>query len=203
MKSIAVFVEGHGEVAAADKLVTRLSQAIGKPLRVRQTLRWKNLHRKDGLERAVHYARTLGVSGTLLIRDEDDACPKDTAPRDAAILRASAPSSPTAILLMCREYEVVFLPSLHSIAGKSIAGRPGLLPDTRWSGPWESKRDVKGWLTDHMPPGRAYKPTLDQLPMTLMLDIDALLRSDVPSIGSLTRAITFLHDAETGVYPVG
>lgn len=201
MKRIALFVEGHGEVRAAENLVTRVARAADRGIIVTQTRRWKNLHRQDGLAQALRYGQTLPVDGLLFLRDEDDACPRATGPRDADVLRSLEPRLPSAVVLMHREYEVVFLPQVASLAGRPIDGRPGLLPSAQWTGHWESRRDIKGWLTSQMPHGRAYKPTLDQLPLTQMLDIEALLRTDVPCIGTLVRALQFLTDASSGTYP--
>lgn len=201
MKRIAMFVEGHGEVEAAAKLVSRIAHALELDILVTKTLRRPNIHRADGITTSVRYGETLGVDGLLLLRDEDDACPKETAPRAAEMVRANAPKLPVAVVLMHREYEVVFLPCIRSLAGKPIDGRPGLLPGTQWIGPWESRRDVKGWLTEHMPPRRSYKPTLDQLPLTQMLDVKELLSADVPCVGSLVRALRFLATTKAGVYP--
>jgi len=69
---------------------------------------------------------------------------------------------------------------------------------------WEDRRGIKEWLTGRYPPGRAYKPTLDQLPLTRKIDLDVLRQANVPSFGSLERAIHFLvmHQTERGVvYP--
>jgi hypothetical protein len=90
------------------------------------------------------------------------------------------------------------------MAGRDLDGRPGLRQGTRWDGAnWESRRGVKEWLTDHLPPGRTYKPTLDQLPLTRMIDIDMLHAASVPCFGTLQRALRFLDDnfGEAGVYP--
>ncbi|WP_438031367.1 hypothetical protein [Sorangium sp. So ce233] len=64
-------------------------------------------------------------------------------------------------------------------------------------------RDVKGWLTDHFPQGRVYKPTLDQWPMTRMIDVPTLRAAGVPCFGTLERALAFLASSfgGTGVCP--
>ena len=117
---------------------------------------------------------------------------------------------PTALVLLHPEYEVLFLPCVASMAGKPIVDesgqqRPGLLPGTAHSGGWETNRGVKEWLSRHFPRGRSYKPTLDQLPMTRMLDLDVLRAADVPCFGTLERALAFLaraaSEGATGVYP--
>jgi AAA domain, putative AbiEii toxin, Type IV TA system len=58
-----------------------------------------------------------------------------------------------------------------------------------------SLRGVKEWLSKHMPPGRTYKPTLDQLALARMVDFGLLRASNppLPCFGSLERAVAFLH----------
>ena len=46
-----ILVEGHGEVLAAQNLITRLSQASGLFLPWKTPLRWPNLHQWEGLRR--------------------------------------------------------------------------------------------------------------------------------------------------------
>jgi len=72
--------------------------------------------------------------------------------------------------------------------------RPGLLPDTFFNGDPESVRGVKEWLSRHMPPGRAYKPTLDQLALARLVDFQVLraFNPSLPCFGSLERAVRFL-----------
>ena len=89
-----ILVEGHGEVKAAQNLVVRLASEDGCPLVWRQPLRWLNLHQWDpasgrgGLRGGVEFVRRKRDAAALLIlRDEDDACPKDLAPAMAKHLR--------------------------------------------------------------------------------------------------------------------
>jgi hypothetical protein len=57
-------------------------------------------------------------------------------------------------------------------------------------------------LTAQFPPNRSYKPTLDQLPLTRLLDFSTLRRADLACFGSLERALRFLDSGEAGgVYP--
>lgn len=202
-------VEGHGEVGAVDNLVARLWREAGRHETWARAARWKNLHLPAGVEQGVALVRAKGDAGALLLmRDEDDACPALRGPELAALVRRLAPPFPVAIVLMRREYEVLFLPCVEAMAGRPIVGtdgqsRPGLLAGTRYDGDWEAKRDVKGWLTAHFPPGRAYKPTLDQLPLTRMIDLPTLRAAGVPSFGTLERALGFLATrfGGSGVYP--
>src|SRR5262249_11484034 len=140
-----LLVEGHGEVAAAANLVARLTRERGSPLVWAHSLRWKNLHQRSGLEKGAGYVRAVGDAGAILIlRDEDDACPKARAPEMASWLRAMSLPFPSAIVLLHPEYEVLFLPCLEQLAGKALEGpagpRPGLMRGTQWTGPWEAKR---------------------------------------------------------------
>lgn len=121
----------------------------------------------------------------------------------AAQLRTLGAPFPIAFVLLKPEYEVLFLPCIEQLAGKPLGGRPGIRPDARWNGSdWESRRGVKEWLSERFPEGRRYKPTVDQLPMTRMLDLDRLSAADVPCFGTLERALRFLAQHPAGeVYP--
>lgn len=81
----------------------------------------------------------------------------------------------------------------------------GLPAGLRWAhDSWEAKRDVKGWLSKQLPHRRSYKPTVDQLPMTRLIDLDVVRGAKVPSFGSLERALEFLVaglDSQGRVYP--
>lgn len=209
MKRGYILVEGRGELGAADNLIARLWREAAHVEPWAPAIRWKNLHLSRGIEKGVGYVRGKANAGALLIlRDEDDACPKERGPAIAAVARALAPPFPVAVVLFRREYEVLFLPCIERMAGRSIQGadgqeRPGLVSGARYKGDWEAKRGVKEWLTENMPMGRSYKPTLDQLPLTRMIDIPTLRHADVPSFGTLERALAFLaaNFGGAGVYP--
>jgi hypothetical protein len=209
MKKGYILVEGHGEVEAAGNLVTRLWREAGHPHPWAPPVRWKNLHLRDGIEKGVGRVRLHGDAGALLIlRDEDDACPKERAPQMVSWILPLAPPFPVAVVLLHREYEVLFLPCLERMAGRPLVGpdgqeRPGLLPGTHYKGDWEAKRGIKEWLSEHFPPGRSYKPRFDQLPMTRMIDMSVLRAAGVPCFATLERALGFLASSfgAPGVYP--
>jgi len=209
-----LFVEGHGDTGAALNLVIRLWQDLGlSPISWAPPSRGKNLHQERGIDKACCFARSKGDCETLLIlRDEDDQCPRDSAPLSAGWLLKQNLSFPSALVLAHREFEAFFLPCISRLVGRRLVDsqgieRNGLLADTRFAGNPESIRGVKEWLSRHMPPGRSYKPTLDQLPMTRLVDFN-LIRAHqppLPCFGTLERALKFI-DAErqrkgTGVYP--
>jgi len=194
-----LLVEGHGEVEAAHNLVARLSHDLGLHIPWAQPRRWTNLHqweaqRKGGLLAGAELIRSKTDADALLIlRDEDDECPKDLAPKISKQLRILNLPFPTAYVLLHPEYEVLFLPCLVPM---------GFPPWDRDS--WEHRRGIKEWLSRQLPRGKAYKPTVNQLPMTRQVDFQTLRKAKVPSFGSLERALRFLsnHRKEPGtVYP--
>lgn len=193
-----ILVEGHGEVSAAGNLVARLWQRTGHVLPWGAPLRWKNLHLRKGLENGANYVRGQSDAGALLVlRDEDDLCPRSAAPEMTSWLSRLRLPFPTAVVLLHPEYEVLFLPCVAQMAGRPIVdgsgkARAGLLPGTVCEGDWESHRGIKEWLSLHFPRGRSYKPTQDQLAMTRMLDLDVVRAAGVPCFGTLERALGFL-----------
>lgn len=200
-----LLVEGHGEVEAAGNLISRLSADLGSPMPWSRPIRWKNLHQKQGVQRGAELIRNKGDAAALLVlRDEDDLCPKLHGPEVAKWLRELDLPFPSAVVLLHPEYEVLFLPCLPLIRGQDLDGRPGLSPDAKWEHEnWEAKRGLKEWLTRQFPPSRSYKPTLDQLPMTRRIDFSVLRAAAVPCFETLERALAYLNDrlGEGGVYP--
>lgn len=206
-----VIVEGHGEVEAAQNLVSRLAHEVGLYLPWKTPRRYPKLHLQQGIERAAERTRMEhDVAAMLILKDEDDRCPAEWAPKIASWLRALRLPFPVAVALLYREYETLFLPCIDTMAGKPLVAygtkRPGLMPGTRFDGDFEAIRGVKEWLSRHFPAGTSYKPTLDQLPMTRMLDFARLRSSGLSCFASLERALHFLaaHVGTTGhVYPPG
>ncbi len=179
-----MLVEGHGEVEAAHNLVKRLSDDLEFHLPWTLPRRWTNLHqwespRRGGVSAGAELIRPRPDAAALLIlRDEDDQRPKDLAPQIATKLRGLNLPFPVAYVLLHPEYEVLFLPCLE---------RMGFPPWDRDS--WEGRRGIKEWLSSRLPRGQAYKPTVNQLPMTRKIDIEMLRDADVPSFGSLERGL--------------
>ncbi len=206
-----ILVEGHGETGAAENLVTRLWANLGlEHLVWKPSARLPNIQYEKGIRKGCNRVRAKGDAAALLIIcDDDDGCPRETAPGMARWVAAENLPFPAALVLMHREYEVLFLPCVHLMAGKPLCDprgieRPGLLPGTRFDGIPQHIRGVKEWLTRHLPQRIAYKPTLDQLPMTRMIDFELLRNSEgIPCFGTLERALRFISErlGSTGVYP--
>ena len=142
-----ILVEGQGELKSAPNLISRLCREFDCGIVWSKTLRWKNLHVWDpprrkkrqtangGIRAGAEYVRSQEDAGALLIlRDEDDGCPKSLAPEMAGKLRALNLPFPVAYVLLHREYEVLFLPCLESMTGTFPDGRKGLVPGTEWDG---------------------------------------------------------------------
>lgn len=202
-----ILVEGHGEVEAVDNLISRLSLDLGLSRQWAPARRWEKLNLQVGIVRGANVVRAKGdAAGLLILRDEDDACPAQSAPEVATWLRALNLPFPAAIVLFKPEYEVLFLPCLHLMAGQPLGSgagaRPGLQEGARWDGSWEKRRGIKEWLSANFPPNRSYKPTLDQLPLTRMIDLSVLRQADVACFGTLERALKATAEGAPGsVYP--
>jgi len=207
-------VEGHGDGQAALNLVVRLWQDLGLPtFHWAEPIRGKNLHQERGIQKLGELLRAkLDADALLILRDEDDGCPKDLAPLAAGWVGTLKLPFPAAVVLAHREFEAFFLPCISRMAGRKLQGpgggeRDGVLPDTTFAGNAEAIRGVKEWLSKHMPQGRAYKPTVDQLPMTRLVDFSVLRNSEppLPCFGSLERALQFLdrqtRSGVTRTYP--
>jgi hypothetical protein len=203
MRRAHVVVEGHGEVNAAGNLLTRISQRLELPIRWAPPRRGKIHGGIDMLVKtAMAYRHEPKCDALLLLRDEDDRCPREEAPVASARLRELALPFPIAFVMLHREYEVIFLPCLGRMSGARLDGRPSLLPGSTWSGPWEAKRGIKEKLSAMMPQGQSYKPSVDQLAFTQMIDLDELAAAAVPCFGTLERAVAFLSSAGPGeTYP--
>jgi len=201
MRRAYLVVEGHGDGQAALNLVTRLAKDLGLPgLHWADAIRGRNLHQERGVQKAGELVRRKAdAAALLLLRDEDDGCPKDSAPEAAGWLRKLSLPFPSAVVLAHREFEAFFLPCLPHMAGRKLVSsegveRPGLVPGSIFNGDPQSIRGVKEWLSSHMPAGRAYKPTLDQLALARMVDFQVLrvCNPPLPCFGSLERAVRFL-----------
>jgi hypothetical protein len=198
-------VEGHGEIEAAQSLVQRLWNDLGLTfLPWARPKRGTALNTQAGVLQACELLRSEpDCAAALLLRDEDDGCPATRGPEMAGWVASAELSFPVAVVLAHREFEAWFLPCLHLMAGKEI--RPGLrlAKDAAYKGDPEAKRGVKELLSTWFPPGKAYKPTLDQRAMTQMVDFPTLRSARAPSFGTLENALRFLASPPAGrrVYP--
>jgi hypothetical protein len=204
-----IFGEGHGESESARNLVSRLWLHLElDPTHVwTKVYRSSTLNTEDGIKKACEFARAEGFDKLLILRDEDDHCPREVAPEAAQWLGEAALGVPAALVLLHREYETLFLPCLEIISAATPTGShgeplPWIAGGTTFTGDFESIRGVKEWLSRRYPEGKKYKPRVDQLAMTRLIDFDVLSASGLPCFGSLVRALQFLSAQEGhSVYP--
>lgn len=171
MPKIVPLVEGPGDVDAVPGLVYRILHKnecwtwhVARPKKVRGLSALKKR-----LSDFMTYAqRDVNGGGILILLDLDDGCPKIEASKLAKQVREFNLTCPVAVVFAHREYETWFLASLNSLIESGFLPQ-GLL----YIGDIEAKRDVKAWLTQQMPSGRAYKETIHQKIFTSSIDLNA------------------------------
>lgn len=203
-----LFVEGRGENKAGQKLVHKIIHhyQLGEYF-FSEGRRIPNIHTNDGLRTAVQFA-TLDprTEGVLILRDDEDNCPKEKAPKIADFLRSLKMPFPIAYCILYREFETIFVAYAKELAGKKIQhvvkGTLQFSDEIPEVNP-EDIRGAKEWITRCLLNGRAYKPTIDQLTLTQAIDVEKMLKIDLPSFGTLTRCVIHLiKNRNTGlVYP--
>ena len=137
----------------------------------------------------LHAQRKPDCSGILVLIDADDDCPLGLAQTLRKQQEASGVTTPVEIVCAKHEYETWFLASL-----RTIRGRAGIYRDAQPASPVEAQGSPKGWLTRHMPKGRAYKPTAHQLSFTNLIDLQ-LAYDNSRSFRRLCHALEQLLDA--------
>jgi hypothetical protein len=178
---IAAIVEGHGECEAVPILIRRIAQTIDlefvprilPPLRIPAS----RLLKQGEMERSLDFAarKLEGRGGIVIIVDCDweNCCPAEEGPLLLKRALATRGDVPIAVVLAKREFEAWFLAATESLRGKF--GLPGNLESPAYP---ESIRGAKEWLTDKMPPGRAYAETTDQPAFAAVFDMNTARRAD-------------------------
>jgi len=206
---IYILVEGHGEVEAASKLVSKICFNLEySKVHIAKAIRTANLHKPDSLIRSIKtFQYKPNVDGLLIIKDEDDKCPKVEAPKIATVLKGNPMPFPISYHLMYREFETLFCAYLNEFKGKTIThlitGEIKFKDDIVAPQNPEAKRDAKKLITESFQGGRVYKPTVDQLTLTQALDISVLRSLNLPCYGTLERCIIHLveNKGKFSVYP--
>ena len=207
---IYTLVEGHGEVEAIGNLLYRLWNDLKLPYEVFATpRRWPKINTDDGLRLGCQLARKFkNCSGLLILKDEDDDCPKEVVPNKIKILKELNLPFPTGYVLLYREYETLLLASLDSLKGKKIKDksgfeRTGISDEAVLNRNLEDIRNAKGMLSNFYPANKIYKPRIDQLPLTRLIDFNLIRKSGLPCFGTLERCLRHisLNMNKTSVYP--
>jgi hypothetical protein len=203
-----IVIEGRGENGSVEHLVRRLSIDLGHPEAF-----WKvggrttNLKSASALIQQCEKLRGRGdCDRALLLQDDEDGCPRLDGPRLSGIVRDLNLPFPVAVVLFFREYETLFLPCLHTMAGRALKDDRGielapLAAEARFSGDPEAVRNAKKAINQFLPRTHPYKETTHQIALTRLLDLDTLRASGLPCSGSLERAVAFLLGGTCGVYP--
>jgi hypothetical protein len=125
----------------------------------------------------------------LVLLDADNDCPVILSQELSQRCEQVGTKCPVQIVCARRSYESWFLASLDTIKGQSI------IPDTAdFTGDAEAIANPKQWLTDQMPPGRAYKETADQSSLSSRIDLD-LAHANSRSFRRLCHAVEQLLDS--------
>lgn len=191
MLRIATIVEGKGEVEAVPILLRRIGRRLRpnlvldlpRPIRVPRD----RVVKSGQLERAIELAALRAGQGgrILVLLDAETDCPGILAPQLVERARETRPDRDIRVVLAKTEYECWFLAAASSVAGRREINTTITTPENP-----ESIRDAKGWLSARMPPGRSYRPTLDQAALTARFDLDAARAA--PSFDKLWRDVATL-----------
>jgi hypothetical protein len=206
---IYILVEGHGEIESVPKLAYKVCKDIGfNNIHFSKARRCTNVHRAETLVKEIKkIQRESNIEGLLIVRDEEDWCPKTHAPKMASVIRANTMPFPIAYHLMYREFETLFCAYLNEFSGKCIPrntkGELIFKSDITAPENPESKRDAKGFLSDALISNSGYKPSIDQLALTQALDVKILRNLNVPCFGTFERCIKHLieNKGKFSVYP--
>ena len=142
-----------------------------------------------------HAQNKPGCGAILILLDADDGCPVALAQQLSQQCQEIGTRCPVQIVCARRSYESWFLSSLDTIRGSAA------IPDTAaLVGDAEDIVNPKQWLTDRMPPGRAYKETADQPALSSHIDLD-LAHANSRSFRRLCHAVEQLLE-DAGPAPV-
>ncbi len=212
-KKLVMFVEGAGEVSAAEVLVKRLLTASNlwssfvlapSPFRVKgcgYLLKDKGTEWVRFLKAAAVTHRPLG--GVLLLLDGDikgqgTFCARNKAWELSKLAHEAGAGSrfSVATVFAVKEFETWLIAGVESLVGKPLPdGRPGVKPGVvAPSGDLEqAPRAAKEWLRDYMFKG--YKPAKDQKALTEIVNLDAIRKRGLRSFRRLENALQELVQA--------
>ncbi|HEX8674973.1 MAG TPA: DUF4276 family protein [Longimicrobium sp.] len=165
MRSIVMFVEGEGDEAAVPVLLTRILHKLARyDWIANRTIRVGSLDKF--ISRMEDYLRYIEqdpkCAGALVLLDLDDGCPRSAAHALTERLRAYNAAFPIAVVFAHREYEAWFLASMWSLSLNATISEQRL----DYPGEPEARRDAKGWISQQMGSGRAYKERINQAQFT-------------------------------------
>ena len=195
MTTIVPVVEGPGDVSAFPSLLGRIlweryertDVIVAQGNMVVRANGRRKLESK--LENFLQHAQNKPQCDAILVLlDADDGCPVNLAQGILKRCEQLGLTSPVEIVCAHREYESWFLASLDTIKGQR-----GISDTAALSHGAEDVQNPKQWLTNQMPPGRAYKETTHQAPLTQHIDI-GMAHNNSRSFRRLCHALELLLD---------
>ena len=182
--SIALMVEGHGEVQAAPLLLRRIFQevyesfavSIEKPFRVPRS---KICNKSNDFRRAMQFLGMKNPDAIFIIFDSDDDCPVSIAQEVRAAAQAEVVDTPIFVVAAQREYEAWLL------AGSAELEIVDKVAYEKLPSSLESVRNPKLLLKKVLASG-TYSETVDQSRLTGRFDLE-LARSLSTSFDKLVR----------------
>ena len=182
--SIALMVEGQGEVQAAPLLLRRIFQevyesfavSIEKPFRVPGS---KICNRSNDFRRAMQFLGMKNPDAIFIIFDSDDDCPVSIAQDVRAAAQAEVVDTPIFVVAAQREYEAWLL------AGSAELEIVDKVAYEKLPSSLESVRNPKLLLKKVLASG-TYSETVDQSRLTGRFDLE-LARSLSTSFDKLVR----------------
>jgi len=190
---VGSIVEGDGEVAAVAELLHRLGAeldppvllaakspvrvhrdrfligaGVSKPSKSAKASLAADRQREFGDRVDIAARRATDMGFMLVLLDTEGGCAAQLGPALAKAVYAERSDRTSVVAFAHQEYECWFL-----AAAESIRGKCSLADDLTAHPAPETKRDAKGWLTDHMPDGVCYKETTNQEKLAAVFDMAA------------------------------
>jgi hypothetical protein len=195
MCRLLAIVEGHGDVKAVPLLIRNILKAKGiHDVELLPTQR-RGEYPSVAKDFDDYFLAAIKENAPILWVMDFDAkgcdCPYKAAQELLGRAAKLHPGWLIRIAFLVKEYEVLFLHDENATRH--------VFPDLAKGKPFPSSpekiRDAKGWISERLPSGMAYKETVHQEKITAQLNLD-LLRQKSKDFAHLERAILKLIDAE-------
>lgn len=182
-------VEGAGDVAAAPELIRRTLQEQKRfDVRLLRPYRVGDIHVTKKKLPNLMRSFAKEQANILWILDGDDGCAVEHATELKRLVPSDCRSIPLEFCFLVREYESLFLADIDTTRSALGIAKPVPLPADL-----ESLRGVKEFLSKHMPRGKTYKETVDQVRLTSKLDL-GIVRKRSRSFRHLESALLRITD---------
>jgi len=184
MRRLLPIVEGDAEIRAVPVLVRRIlyHNGIFDVKILHPHLRGDINAVRKNFSRFIKMAMKEAAS-VLWVLDCDDGCPVTLVRELKSISNAEYKPYPIEYAFIVKEFESLFLSD-----AERTRKRLSIKQSIPFPADPESIRGVKEWLSQNMPPGQIYKPTIHQEALSSAVDLD-VLRGGSPSYRHFERAL--------------